>query len=265
MSTMDEARLVRDRLLATYRQRSREYAALLERGTDTTLQAALLAESERVLARYERALPRVAYAMCPFDNVPLIRSFDPFGLDGPWWAPNGGPREPRSCRHFCVVRGAVRFGALPPHGGAATVYPGPEVPYVLPRLLDLPGMVAVIGTLPMDHGLEAFVISYFAERRPSGEQLAAGWRETHHEWTTQLGETGFRIENDLWDFELAPWIARGKLRWCVPGSGNLELAPVGQACPYLALSGRRVYQVVQGETVSILGLPDGTFLDPFAP
>jgi hypothetical protein len=55
-----------------------------------------------------------------------------------------------TCPHFCVLGGAVNYQGLPPLGGNQEVIPGPEIPFVYPRLLALPGVVAVISSLPME-------------------------------------------------------------------------------------------------------------------
>ena len=75
---------------------------------------------------------------CPFDGRPLLRTYDPFGLDGPWWRPEANPPEPPACPHFCVVTGAVNERALTSASSEWTTYPGPTMPYVIQRLLDMP-------------------------------------------------------------------------------------------------------------------------------
>jgi hypothetical protein len=92
-----------------------------------------------------------------------------------------------TCPHFCVLGGAVNHQGLPPRSGNEEVFPGPEIPFVYPRVLALPGVIAVISSLPMENGYLSYPIGYFAEKRPPGEQLVAGWRHKHHEWHDQLG------------------------------------------------------------------------------
>ena len=52
---------------------------------------------------------------------------------------------------------------------------------------------------------------------------------------------------DIRDFDLAPWIARGQVRWCAPGSDRSRLATTG-ACPYVDLPGVRHAQLIPAAT-----------------
>jgi hypothetical protein len=195
---------------------------------------AAMTELVAIEAEYFRRLPRVVMAPCPLCGKPLHRSFDPFGVDGLWWRSDATPDEPEACLHFCVLQGAVQL-RQPVHPDFA-VHPGPEAPFVMPRLLALPGMVAVVAELPIEGGT-AYPIAYFAPRRPPVQQLAAGWGRTNLVYTTQLGEHGWRAAEgaEAWDFALAPWVQSGQLRWCVPGGERTGLAE--GACPYLELPG----------------------------
>jgi hypothetical protein len=196
------------------------------------------AEMVAVEDEYFRRLPRIAMAPCPFCSQPLHRSFDPFGLDGFWWRSDAQPEEPTPCLHFCVLLGAVSLtGAVPPRD--FEVRPGPGVPFVVPRLLQHPEMTAVISQLPIEGGL-AYPIAYFAPKRPPVQSLTAGWARANHVYTTQLGVHGWRGEGEQTDFDLGRWIAKGRVRWCAPGTGALSGAG---DCPYLELAGTRLPQL----------------------
>jgi hypothetical protein len=159
-------------------------------------------------------------------EAPLIRSVDPHGLDGTWWA---GDVEPAPCRHFCAVLGALGPNENPPRAGDFEVRPGPQVPFVVPRLLELDGVIAVISRMHMDNGYAVCPIAYFAERRPSPQDLTASWRKGFT-YETQLGETSWRLSDELWDFELTPWISRKKLLWA-RGEGDEMKLEGGTDCP----------------------------------
>lgn len=215
-------------------------------------------------AAYYDGLPRVVMSCCPFCGKPLVRTFDPFGLDGLWWQPDVTPEEPPTCPHFCVLGGAVNYQGLPPRGGNQEVIPGPEIPFVYPRLLALPGVVAVISWLPMENGYLAYPIGYFAEKRPPGEQLVAGWRHRHHEWRDQLGTYGSRYENDKWDFDLRPWLMQGKIRWTAPGSDRTVLSDEPwEHCPYLDLPGKPEQVSLWKDKIKYLFPPDGSYISPY--
>jgi hypothetical protein len=221
-------------------------------------------EMTRLKTEYFAGIPRVTMGCCPFDGKPLVRSFDPFGLDGFWWDSDAAPDELPACPHFCVLAGAVNFNGKPPRAGSFEVYPGPQVPFVYPRLLEFPGMFAVIARVRMENGYLAYPITYFAEKRPPAQDLTAGWRRSVYHYQTQLGDTGFRVENDPWDFDLKPWIDKGRIRWCRPDSDNtvLDDAP-GEVCPYVGLAGERANIVVQGNACWHKGLPDGRYISPY--
>jgi hypothetical protein len=213
---------------------------------------------------YFGRLPLVTMSCCPFDRIPLIRTFDPFGLDGLWWRSDASPKEMPTCPHFCFVAGAVDFGGRKPLGGDFEGLLGPQAPFVIPSMLEKGGMVAVLSQLTMENGYVAYPVAYFAERRPSPQELTAGWARTNYVYTTQLGISGWRIPNLTWDFELLPWLKAGKLRWCDPGSGNSVLSEASPVdCPYLDLTGKRVRMIVQNDRVLQAGLPTGEPLAPF--
>ena len=108
---------------------------------------------------YFERLPCIAMGCCPFDGKPLMRSIDPFGLDGPWWHPGAVPLEPAPCPHFCAVLGVLQ----------------PQSPYVVPRLLRHVSMKAVLAELRLPGVPKVVAVAYFAERRPRPELLTADW------------------------------------------------------------------------------------------
>jgi len=224
----------------------------------------LMAKIDELEAAYHAGLPRLVMACCPFDGRPLVRTFDPFGFDGLWWQPDMPTEELPTCPHFCVLGGAVNYQGLSPRAGNEKICPGPEIPFVYPRLLALPGVVAVISSLPMENGYLAYPIAYFAKRRPPGEQLVAGWRGTEHWWNEQLGGAHYRIENDKWDFDLRPWLRQGKVLWTTPGSDRSALSnEPWDRCPYLDLPGKPEAVSIQKDKFSYLFPPDGSYISPY--
>lgn len=218
---------------------------------------------EKKLA-YRDGLPRLVMGCCPFDGEALVRTFDPMGLDGLWWEPDYATEELPTCPHFCVLGGAVNYQGLQPRAGNTEIFPGPEIPFVYPRLLGLPGVVAVISSLPMDNGYLAYPIAYFAEKRPPGEQLVAGWRNAHHTWRSQLGVYGERVENDKWDFDLGPWLQQGKIRWTAPGSDRTVLADgAWESCPFLDLKGEHMAVGIYQDKFGYDDPPDGSAISPY--
>jgi hypothetical protein len=253
MTSEERARLLQQRRSALTR-----YEACMERASGTwgdeydswLAQAQPHREAARTAeAAYFHALPAPVMSCCPFDGRPLLRSFDPFDLDGPWWRPDASPDDPPPCPHFCCLVGAVSLQGRQPRLPEGTVYLGGDIPFVIPRLLELEGMLAVVSELEMHNGCRAYAVAYFASRRPPPEQLTAGWARSNFVYTTQLGLHRWRIAEENWDLDLGAWLRRSKVRWCPPGSGNARLADdPPEGCPFVGLpgSGRPIALQSQG-------------------
>ena len=215
-----------------------------------------LATMERTEMEYFERLPRPVVSCCPFCNRPLLRTLDQFGVDGLWWRVDASPEETPPCPHFLVLLGAVAFSGVP-RGGAFEAYCGPAVPYVVPRLLRNPTVVAVVAQVTI-LGYTAYTIAYFVEERLAPRDLTAGWARSNYVYTAQLGESSWRIANDEWDFDLRPWLFSGKMRWCPQKGDNSTLSTDSpEHCPYLDLPGERQRLVVFVNQLVRRGLPDG--------
>jgi hypothetical protein len=219
------------------------------------------AEVTRLRNRYFERLPRVCMAVCPHCGKPLYRTFDPFGFDGLWWSDAPNWPEPPACPHFVLLRGAVGFNARPAKAGPNRVFTGPEAPYVIPRLLELDGMLMVIGSLEMQPGHTAYPLTYFAPKRPPASELTSVWARPTFEYRNASGDGGWDYANDPWDFDLRTWIERSRVRWAAPGSANAKLcglpAETADDCPYLNLPGERQQIELLGDVRREAGLPDG--------
>ena len=99
-------------------------------------------------------------------------------------------------------------------------------------------MVAgVISEVALADGARAYPIAYFAPQRPPIQSLTASWPRTNFVYQTQLAVQAWRRADepptgappDTRDFDLAPWIARGQIRWCAPGSDRSRLATTARA------------------------------------
>ncbi len=252
----------RDQLLTQYHDAARQYSTLREQDERAKAKP-FFNEMRQLKERYFERLPRIVMAASPFSGRPLVRTFDPFGFDGLWWHRQASTEEPPPGPHFCVLRGAVHLHDQPFDASGNEVNPGPEVPYVIPRLLEMDGMVMVIGEVEMEPGYTAYPCAYFAERRPTADELTADWGRSTYTYTLANGETGWTVPTDPWDFELRPWIEQGKVRWCVPGSGNEQLATGSvDECPYLDLAGVREERLIRGHDLQNVGVPDGQPIFP---
>jgi hypothetical protein len=191
-----------------------------------------------VEAAYFEGLPRVAMGCCPFDGKPLVRSIDPYGLDGPWWNPGACSHEPVPCPHFCVLLGALGPVAAASRRGGFDLWPGPQKPFVVPRLLAMPSMTAVLAEHRFEGLPLVYTVAYFAQPRPLPEQLTAAWPRSNFVYTTQVLVDGWRPAGEDLDFDLVPWLAGAQLRWCEPGTDNSRLVEApAKRCPFAGLEG----------------------------
>ncbi len=205
---------------------------------------------------YFAALPRVPVARCPFTGAVAAIAIDTYGIDGPWWNYQAAlrPVEARPAT-LLAFTGALALRE-PVETTVHLVKPGPGAPYVLPRLLALDGVQAVVRAVAVGRHL-GWTITYFAERRPPETQGANDWGMDCYRvgggWDTVPEDFDAR------DFDLAPWIERGRLAWIAPGDESATLRREVAGCPYVGLAGERNIQRVQDGKVwapTVAPLPD---------
>jgi len=260
---------VRDRLLADFRDNQSKFreVARAKPPPPSTVRSQLIQQKTELLSQYFAQLPRFVFGRCPVCNVPLEQVFDPWGLDGFWWQESLSGRcpVPSACEHFRVLTGALNLNGKSPLGGEAESHPGPEVPYVISKVLALPTMVAVISALPMKNGYTAYPISYFSQDKPPTSALANPWTKRSCSFTDDTGEPAFTYKTDPWDFDLLPWVAQGKIKWIEPGDPqyNLKSGPTDR-CPYVDLKGLRLRQEIKGDKRFTKPPPNNEVIDPFS-
>lgn len=219
------------------------------------------------IAEYFDRLPRVVLSACPFTGTPLKRVFDPLGLDGPFW-PKVQVAEvvqPDAPATFRVLLGALDLHGRPVPEVTEEILPGPDAPFVVPRLLKLPGMVAVISRVELSGGDVAYPIGYFSETEIPAHLLHQFWLKQELWFDNSTGSKSWMTANDTWDFDLAPYVAAGKVRWIRPGDTGAEVvgSESGEACPYVGLPGQHRPQVLSGGELDLLDLPTGESINPF--
>lgn len=261
--TPTERRLLVDRYWDTVRQLSWPHVDGL---TDAQAKE-LMAMRDGVLAEYAERLPRVPLSACPLCGTVLEYVLDTMGLEGPWWAKGDlvDFAVPRSCQHFRVLLGAIDFHNRNPEEAAVhmEVYPGPGVPFVVPRLLGLPQMQAVISSLMFPSGDTAFPVAYFSEKPLHGALLHQPWgREAYRVLDENGRHEGWSVATDPLDFDLAPWIKGGSVSWIHPGDGSFSLQRQ-LPCPYEGLTGVRAPQRIEQGILRWLPLPGGEPVEPF--
>lgn len=219
----------------------------------------------RIGRQYKAGVPVIPLSRCPYCRFVNYHSIDYYDLDGLWWA-SSIPKElfrigetalrPRDrhqlCPHFWMLSGAVHLDqtlTVAP----ITVAPGPEVPFVVPRLLRQHSMRAVISSIPVGRHT-AYPIVYYSLVKPVRINHPFNeWSNNNTGWVQDNGkaqtieavykpyyfdEAALKIVDDV-DFNLASWIEAGQVFWINPGDESLTLQQEVDKCPYLNLPGRR--------------------------
>ena len=226
------------------------------------------AKQDRLLDEYAKRLPFVPVSRCPLCNMVLQYVFDPMGLDGIWWFKDKLAEypPPKACEHFRVLLGAIDFHERQPKEASVhrTVRPGAGAPFVVPRMLDLPGMSAVVSNLTLPHDDAAYLMAYYSKNPIHGALLHQPWAREDYEVFDEEGEyQAWTISNEQWDFYLQAWIEKGRLMWINPEDESLTIQRQGP-CPYENHPGVRAPQIIERGKLSLLPLPTGEPLNPFA-
>jgi hypothetical protein len=212
--------------------------------------------SRQLCDRYLDGLPLRALSRSPFTGEVLYRAIDDFGLDGFWWN-SESPLRPFEERmeSFFGLDGAVKVsGAIEEMPFIAT--PGPDVPFVLPRLLNYPQVMAVVSCLKIGNHT-GYPIAYFSQPMLEDVERVNDWG-THAYWCSEeiagiKGTAGFPVyaqnSSFAYDFELDKWILSGKLLWIEPNDNTLTLHADISKCPYLNLPGAKHRQYIEYGTV----------------
>jgi len=197
---------------------------------------------------YLKGLPRVRLSRCPFCRKELVYPIDTLGIDGLWWNRDEPVRpEPENWDpHFFGLTGAVKLqGELPDVPFLAM--PGPEVPYVIPRLMRLESIRAVISSLPIGQ-YTGYPIAYYANPIAEDVLRPDTWGLEKSEYLGPEGNVQWCEADDLEednDYDLRRWIATGRLLWIAPNDAAWALQQAPSRCPYVDLKGRREVQRVQ--------------------
>lgn len=214
--------------------------------------AAIRSERSALAAAIRHELPYVRMSRCPFCGFVAEEQFDPYGIDGYWWQQAVAIRcygSPPRCPHYFCFTGALAL-ARPVDVLDFDVEPGPEVPFVVPSLLEPSGMKVVISSTPVGRHI-GYPIFYYGEPIVEEQTGLNDWG--YHQWSAycdgkRAGWSSRRVLRHECDYDLAPWIARGKVQYILPGDETLTLRSTVEGCPYLNLPGRRVHnRIYKGE------------------
>jgi len=218
---------------------------------------------------YETRLPRPAISRCPFTGKLVEYPIDTFGLDGPWWDAEQPARPivelPPS---VFAITGAVAILGKPPET-SFSVKPGPCVPWVCPRILSLPGTRAVVSKLKIGR-TRAYPVVYFSLGPHRGHPRINTWGTDRYIHTHEDGSASIEKTWNLpgeYDYDLAPWIRKGKVLWIDPEDTECKLRSLLRECPYLDLEGYRYPVLLRGGDLKscLLESADDVEYDPKGP
>lgn len=242
----------RRRIVSSYAKLNSEYfMAGFEHADNPNLTLEIADRLAKVRTEYLHGLPDVPIARCPFCEQVNTHSFDPFGIDGPWWWRMDTVRptsEPGLCPHFLSMGGAMRLKE-PLEDSRAMAMVGPGKPYVVPPVLKHPDIQAVINALPVGHHV-AFPVVYFATNPPVDVRLMKIWPTSYHppgfgRVSAEYNDVTPDYFEDEFDYELGPWIDSGKLLWTAPRDSTFALMRTTADCPYINIQGTPNSQYVK--------------------
>lgn len=217
------------------------------------------AQAELTVLRdqYLDSLREHELSRCPFTGEVLRWKIDLDGLDGPFWNRDAPLRPPsRLPGTVHALTGALALRA-PIDSAPFIAAPGPAVPWLAPDLLTAPGVRAVLSSLRVGRH-PGWLIAYFLEPGAAPPDSVPDWGIDHCRRTGDNGEERWWLPDPLRSppaFELAPWIARGRVLWIAPDDPGLRLRSTLAGCPYLAVAGRRAPGLVHEGTLWVGGRP----------
>lgn len=193
--------------------------------------------------KYLQAITQKNISRCPFTGQILARRIDDYGIDGLWWD-SVVPTRPEETLlpTFFAMDGALTLSEGKAENTPFLCRPGPDIPFVIPRFLDYTQVRAVISCINIGPHT-AYPIVYYADPMLYDEVPVKDWGSDYY-WEEE--STILRLMNteentspnsDEYDFELEPWIKKGKLLWIAPQDEDLTLHSHVSYCPYLDLPG----------------------------
>jgi len=241
---VERFRAERDQLLSAGNH-AHERALELDVGDDIVPEAEEhFTRSHESRARYRDLLPELPISRCPFTDEVLTWAIDTVDLDGWFWEQDNPVRRFTGTipPHFLAFGGSMRLHT-PLTWAPFLAVPGPGAPAVLPHLLEDPDIIAVISQLSVGRHT-GWPVTYWAPRGGEKRTLVNNWGSNHYDRYLENGRPDGWDETATtaryYDFDLGPWLVRGKLRWIAPDDTTLTPRTGPQDCPYLNVPGEHL-------------------------
>lgn len=218
---------------------------------------AVQAELSALCDQYLDRLSEHALSRCPFTGEVLRWKIDLDGLDGLFWNRDAALRPPsRLPDTVHALTGALALSA-PIESAPFTAAPGPGVPWLAPELLGAAGVRAVVSSVRVGRH-PGWLIAYYLAPGAEPPDSLPDWGIDHCRRIDDSGEERWWQPDPLRSppaFDLAPWIAQGRVLWIAPDDPGLRLRSALAGCPYLAMDGRREPGLVHEGTLWVGGRP----------
>jgi hypothetical protein len=239
----DDVAAERNRLIAERNRLRKQERRHRRKGVKETFP--FRAQMREIWRQYRELLPEVTVARCPHSGEVVRWPIDTFGLNGWFWQYLGSARRaPASLPStWLAMTGAMRL-AKPVEHTPFVVMPGPEAPFVVPRILESPGVRAVIAEVPVG-AHTGWAISYFGPT-PPGTDLVNAWGTDDYPVYRDGVRGGWNSVMPVvedYDFELTNWLRSGALLWIAPGDESATLHSGLDGCPFVDLPGKREFVV----------------------
>lgn len=212
-------------------------------------------ELSNMIEVYLENLPKSAISRCPFTGELFEISIDKEGLDGLWWNSDAPKRKnEKFIDSFYAMDGALKlYEEVEQFPFLCT--PGPEIPYIIPRLLEYDQIKAVVSQIKIGKHT-AYPVLYFSDPMLYYEKRVNDWGTNYYwedgnvieEILTPGNFVSLELETDR-DYDLEKWIKNGKLLWIAQEDINFKLHSYIDGCPYLDIIGSENDKFIQNGEV----------------
>ncbi len=193
--------------------------------------------------QYRMGVPVDTLSKCPFTGDGLKHSLDRYGIDGLWWNSDYPIRpEENLPASYLGFTGALKLDNNRDSKVETFPFictPGPDVPFVLPRLLFFNQIKAVLSSCKVGSHT-AYLVFYYSCPPMTGLERPNEFGMGSYRYSDLNGDIKYgRYYDTIRDFDLEEWIRDGKLLWIQPDDASLRLNSDVSRCPYLGLEGSR--------------------------
>jgi len=199
-----------------------------------------------ITLKYLQMTPVIPVSRCPYSGEVTYYSIDNLGIDGPWWDYTKPLRAFGNLPvTFHTLTGSLKLNGEP-EKTQHQVRPGPEKPYLIKRLIETPGVKAVLSAIQIGKHT-GNMIAYYKEDMNIPVEPARLWGQYLWEKVDRFGNRVY-LEPDDHDysyvFNLEDWVDEGKLLWIQPGDTEFTLRTGVNGCPYIDMDGNTRFQII---------------------